>query len=251
VHVIDVGQGDSLLYEQNGHYALIDAGTADSRPAILAYLQEQNVEKLDYLIMTHSHADHIGAMKKVLETVKVDKVILPDFTKGDLPTTSMFNKVLETIDALGVPAVTAADGQIYPLGNGQFAVIKAGVQYGNNMNNMSIVTRFTAPQFSFMASGDAEKEVEAAILEDGTDISAMVYKAGHHGSTTSNTPAFVKAINPSAVVVSCGLDNDYGHPHKEIVELFHTQNIEMYRTDLQGHLVVTATENGPVISTQK
>jgi len=108
---------------------------------------------------------------------------------------------------------------------------------GDNLNNLSLATMFTAGEFRFLDTGDGEKEVEQALLDSGADLSAAVFKAAHHGSRTSNTLAFLQAVRPQAVLISCGLNNDYGHPHPEALANFAAVGARVYRTDQQGALV--------------
>lgn len=252
IHFIDVGQGDSVLIEQDGAYALIDAGTSDCETALLSYLDQLGVQKLEVVVMTHPHADHIGSMAAVLEKIPADTLVLPDFSRAaEYPTSSKLEKVLAAADAAGVKAVTAEAGQQYAVGGGTLAVIGTGVE-SDNYNNISVSTRFTAGKFRFLDTGDAEAEAETALLESGTDVSADVFKAGHHGSSTSNTLPFLQAVRPQVVVVSCGLNNDYGHPHKEALAHFAAVGASVYRTDALGSIVVGyAPESGVKIYATK
>ncbi len=236
IHFIDVGQGDSVLIENDGSFGLIDAGVPEAGHAIVQYLQQTGVEKLDFVLMTHPHADHIGGMKAVLEAFPVDKMILPDFEKAPMATSKVFLELLDTIDRLRIPAETAQEGAEYPLGGGTMRVISTGVKT-DNLNDISIVTMFETPDLRFLASGDAERAVEKSILESGVPIRADLFKAGHHGSSTSNTKAFVQAVQPRAVVISCGKDNSYGHPNAAALESFDSVLAQVYRTDQSGTVI--------------
>lgn len=243
IHFLDVGQGDSVLLEENGCFGLIDAGVPEAGPSIVQYLQQAGVKKLDFVLMTHPHADHIGGMKAVLESFAVDRMILPDFEKAPMATSKVFLDLLDTIERLGIPAETAQPGAEYPLGGGTLRVISTGVKT-DNLNDISIVTMFETPELRFLASGDAERAVEKSVLDSGQKIRADLYKAGHHGSSTSNTKAFLEAVRPRVVVISCGKDNSYGHPNAAALEAFDSVLAQVYRTDHNGTVIAYVDQQG-------
>lgn len=243
IHFIDVGQGDSVLIEQDGSFGLIDAGVPESGKTIVQYLQQAGVGKLEFVLMTHPHADHIGGMKAVLDAFPVDKMILPDFSKAPMATSKVFTELLETIDRLKIPADTAKEGAEYPIGTGTLRVVSTGVET-DNLNDISVVTMFTTPQLRFLASGDAERAVEKSILESGADIRADLFKAGHHGSSTSNTKSFMEAVRPRVVVISCGKDNSYGHPNQAALDSFNKVHAQVYRTDQSGTVIAYIDAQG-------
>ena len=244
VHFIDVGQADATLLQSGGEYCLIDAGDIDSEQALLGYLEQLGVTRLKLLVMTHPHADHIGSMAQVLQNLQVEQVLLPDFSKAPYPTTRLFEQVMTAVEQSGAAVYTAAPGQSYRLGAaGDLAVLAAGVQT-DNYNDLSPVLRFTSGELSVLLSGDGEKPVEQAALEQGAAVSAAVFKAAHHGSNTSNTQAFLQAVQPRYVVVSCGLGNSYGHPHSEPMQRFAQLGAQVLRTDQSGSVVIAATNAG-------
>ncbi len=243
IHFIDVGQGDAVLIEQDGCFALIDAGERDAAEDLTAYLQRVGVEKLSLVVMTHPHSDHIGGMRAVLEAFPVDAILLPDFTKAPMPTTSTFTKLLETVRAQKIEALTARVGDVFPLGSGTLTVLSNGVTT-ENLNDLSLVTMFEAEGVRFFSSGDAEKEVERTLLESGASLRADLYKAAHHGSSTSNTQELLEAVRPRVVVVSCGKDNDYRHPHKEALDAFAAVHAAVYRTDQCGTVIAYVDDAG-------
>lgn len=238
VHVIDVGQGSATLLEQNGQYALIDAGPPEGKDNLLGYLNSLGVQTLEYVIMTHPHADHIAAMPEILEQFSVNCLVLPDFEKAPLPTTSLFEKVLQSAQKNNISTKTAKIGDIYPLGNGTITILQDGLTTSDNYNLLSLISIFEADGMKTIITGDAEKSNEKSLLETGQDLSADVFVAGHHGSSTSNTENFVKAINPAVVAISCGKDNSYGHPHREPLEIFDEVGAVVLRTDLNGNIVI-------------
>ncbi|HJA25859.1 MAG TPA: MBL fold metallo-hydrolase [Candidatus Fournierella merdigallinarum] len=243
VHFIDVGQADATLLQSGGEYCLVDAGETDSEQALLGYLEQLGVTRLKLLVMSHPHADHIGSMAAVLEAVEVEQVILPDFDKAPYPTTKLFERVMEAIEASGAQVTTARAGQSYPIGNGTLSVLADGVDT-DNYNDLSQVLYFEAGELTVLLSGDGEKPVEQAALEAGAVRRAAVFKAAHHGSDTSNTREFLEAVSPAYVAISCGLGNSYGHPHAEPLARFEALGAQVLRTDTDGSVVIAATEDG-------
>ena len=226
VHFIDVGQGDAVLLEQNGAFALIDAGEREAADGLMAYLQAAGVAKLD-----------------LLDAFPVDRAVLPDFAKAPMPTTSTFLNLLDAIREKQIPTVTARAGDVFPLGEGTLTVLGDGVA-AENLNDISLVTLFEAPGLRCLSSGDGEKAVEDAVLASGADVHADVFKAAHHGSSTSNTQAFLDAVRPQAVVVSCGAGNSYGHPHSEALAAFANVGAQVYRTDTEGTIIAYVDKAG-------
>lgn len=243
VHFIDVGQADSTLILSGGVTCLVDAGDMDSDKNLEGYLEMLDIQSIDYLVMTHPHADHIGSMDDILEDYPVGQVLLPDFELGPTPTSNIFNKVLTLIDEKQISTDTMQPGDSWTVGQGTLEVVSGGVET-DNYNNLSPVLRFTSPSLSLVLSGDGEIEVEQAALATGRDLSADIFQAGHHGSSTSNSLAFLQAIRPSVMVISCGLDNSYGHPHAETLENAAAVGAQVFRTDQQGSIAVYRDEDG-------
>lgn len=243
VHFIDIGQGDATLLQSGQEYCLVDAGLPDSEEALLNYLDAQGVKRLKLLVMSHPHADHIGSMKAVLEQISVDQILLPDFDKAPYPTSRTFERVMETIAKKKIPTVTAKEGRVFEIGDATLTVIADGVKT-DNFNDLSQVLAYKAPGLSVVLSGDGEKAVEQDAVAAGNISHADVFKAGHHGSNTSNSMDFLQAIRPQFVVISCGKDNSYGHPHKEPMQRFKMAGAQVLRTDQNGSVVIAAGEQG-------
>lgn len=237
VHFIDVGQGDCVLLECDGCFAIIDAGVSDAWDDIAAYLLELDVERLEYAFISHIHADHTGSMNNLLKEFPVGQMILPDGDKGPEPTTFSYEKILTTLAEKEIPTSVAAVGESYPLGSGTITVLGNGVPT-DNQNDVSTALRFAAGDFVFLTTGDGETAVERDLMERKADLKADLFKAAHHGSSTSNSLDFLQEVRPQIVVVSCGLQNDYGHPHRETVENCKAIGAELLRTDILGSIIV-------------
>lgn len=259
IHFIDVGQGDAVLVEQDGLFALIDAGGEQSEVYLLPYLKSCGVEKLDLVVMTHPHEDHIGGMNAVLRQITVEELWVPDFTKSKEPKTLAYTQVMDAARAGNTRIRSPREGSQFSLGSGNITLISNGIpsyalpsKSGDGYNDLSLCVRFDSGSFSFLDTGDGEEPAEEKLLKYGQPLQATLFKAGHHGSYTSNTEAFLQAVRPKIVVVSCGKDNPHGHPDQNVLENFDQVGATVYRTDLQGHIVVTADSSGRCqIDTQK
>lgn len=255
VHILDVGQGDCVLLRQGHDYALIDSGPPAAAEAVVAYLQRQGVGRLRYLVLTHFHADHIGGAQAVLRQFAVDTVLLPDLTLAPMPTSSVALQLLEELSDRAetgtLQTLTPKAGDSFPLGAGTLSVLGGGLPCQDDPNNTSLITLFQFDDFAFFSAGDAEAEAEAALLADDRLPHADLYKVSHHGSSSSNTPALLARLAPLAAVVSCQADNDYGHPHAEVLATLRDLGIEVYRTDQHGSVVVTVRDGTMTIHTEK
>lgn len=229
---IDVGQGDSTLVQVNDKVVLIDAGTRESQEDIAKHLKSHNITTIDYLISTHSHADHIGGMKYI-----VDNFEIKNYLHGDNGhNTATYEKLMDSIDAEGCTVAKIDDDTHIALGDNTYIeVLDDGVYNGDNLNNYSPILYIKHGNTGIISSGDAEKEVEDRLLATEKNIPDVdLFKAGHHGSDTSNSKAFIEAIKPEIVLVSVGADNSYGHPHHNFKQTMKNLSINWLRTDKEG-----------------
>ena len=252
VHFIDVGQAECILIQTSEKNVLIDAADVGYEDKITGYLRTEGVSSIDLFITTHPHADHIGSAVGVLEAFSVAEVIMPEIPEENLPTTSLYEKFLIALGEEGCSVSYAEIGEVYDLGDGAALEIfgPAGT-FGDNLNNYSIISKLTFGETSFLFTGDAEKKAEKAVLSTSADLSCTVFSAGHHGSSTSNSDALLEAASPKYAVISCGYDNDYGHPHSETLEAFKEYGIEYYRTDYDGDVVFSSDGKTVTVTTSK
>lgn len=240
IHFVDVGQGDCTLVMFDGMTLLIDAGENGHETEVLNYLREMNIEKLDYLIATHQHSDHIGGIPEVLEEFKADNIIMPRLTKEQTPTNSTYKAFLTALQNSDAKIISAKPGSVYQLGDAEFEILGPVTDDCEDINSMSAVTKITYGETTFLVTGDAEKDEELEIIENGANLDCDVLRTGHHGSSTSSSKEFLDAVTPEICVISCGEDNDYGHPHEKAVNRIMKHTEEIYRTDLCGSIVMTS-----------
>lgn len=238
IYFLDVGQADSILLTNGGEAMLIDAGSNAAGQKVVASLREKGVNRLKYAVGTHPHEDHIGGLDDVMNSYPVDEVLMPNV----VTTTKTFSDVLDAIETNHVPLATPHAGDTYRLGDANIVVMNT--LKSKDLNNASLVLQVAHGDNRFLLTGDAEAKSEADMLASGKDLGSNVLKVGHHGSNTSTTEAFLNAVSPTDAVISCGLNNKYGHPHEQI--LSRLANVRVWRTDLHG--TVTLVSNGKTYS---
>ncbi|CUN71218.1 ComEC/Rec2 family competence protein [Clostridium disporicum] len=237
VHYIDVGQGDATLVQVNGKNLLIDAGPNKSADSLVEYIKGIGVTTIDHVIATHPHEDHIGGIDEIFDAFEVKNFYSPKVEH----TTKTFEKMINAVtnEGLKITTIKAGDGSKIDLGDGTKVEIFSPVddKY-NELNDYSPIMKITFGENSFLFTGDAEKLVEKQVIANGENIDADVLKVGHHGSTTSSSEDFIKEVSPDIAVIPVGEGNDYGHPHKEILELLEKNNINLLRTDFEGTIIL-------------
>ena len=241
IHFLDVGQADCTLIKCEGYTMLIDTGLDDQGTKIQNYLRKQGIDRLDYLVLTHSDADHIGSADVILTKFDIGTIFMSDFEKD----TKTYKNLLKMIEDNNIRYLSPAVGNIYALGSASFQILAPNDDY-DKPNNTSIAFMLTHGENTFLFTGDAEKSAEEDILANGLSVAADVFHAGHHGSKTSNSQDFIDAVMPRYVVISCGIDNSYGLPDAEVLNRLREKEIMVYRTDEQGSIV--ATSNGEKIT---
>ncbi len=237
VHYIDVGQGDCEFIElPNGQTMLIDAGNSHNGSEIVSYIKSIfEYDKIDFVVATHPHSDHIGGMAEVLNSFDVGAMYMPEKAH----TTDTFENLLEAIENNNIN-LHRAKANTNILTSGLLKIdILAPIEDGySNLNNYSVVVKLVYGETVFLFMGDAEQEVESRLLS--ADIDADVLKVGHHGSNTASTAAFIKKVTPTVSVISCGIKNKYRHPHSETLAILTEYGSQIYRTDEVGTIIVSA-----------
>ncbi|MBQ3256051.1 MAG: MBL fold metallo-hydrolase [Oscillospiraceae bacterium] len=232
VHFIDVGQADAALILCDGEAMLIDGGNVDDSDVLYTYLSDRNIDYLKYAVVTHAHEDHVGGISGALEYAYAETVFCP-VTEYD---SKAFTNFAKAVKKQGNTITVPQAGEIYMLGGAAMEILHCDPE-AEDPNNTSIVLRIVHGDTAFLFTGDAELPVEEKILEEGRVIDCTVLKAGHHGSSTSNSYRWVYEAWPAYAVISVGKDNTYGHPHKEVLSRFKDAGIEVLRTDKMGDIV--------------
>lgn len=236
IHFIDVGQGDSILIHGEDIAVLIDAGPSSAGETVTQYLHSRGIKKLDLVVATHPHEDHIGGMAAVLEQFEVQEVMDP----GVVHTSRTFEDYLDLVDSKGIAFTEARAGMVKDLGGGlRLEILHPAAPSADDLNDASIVSRLVFGKVAFLFTGDAEVKAEKEMLAAGRNLRAAVLKLGHHGSSTSSSRDFIRAVGPRYAVITLEGGNRYGHPHRETVDLMAEIDIPVYRTDLHGSIVFT------------
>ena len=233
VHYIDVGQGDSELICCGGEYMLIDAGEPSAADAVVDYLSSHGIEKLDYIVCSHAHADHCGGLDAVVENFEVGTVFTSPYA-GSTPSYEIFT---EAVEKSGLELTVPTLGESFSLGEAKFEFIGPLEEY-DNLNDDSLVMRLEYGDTSFLFTGDMTSKAERDLLEDGADVKCDVLKVGHHGSSGSSCYRFLYEAQPKIAVISCEAGNSYGHPHEETLSRLNDADVQIYRTDLEGSIVI-------------
>lgn len=238
VHYIDVGQGDSILIQVNNKNLLIDAGPNSDKNKLLNYLSASNLDKLDYVIATHPHEDHIGNMDEIINNYNV----LAFYSPKVQTTTKTFEKMIDSLKAknLKINVIKKGTDSINLGENTKVTVLSPTKDSYEDLNDYSPVMKIEYGKTSFLFTGDAQKDIEKEILASNEDISANILKVGHHGSSTSTTKDFLNKVNPSMAVISVGSDNKYNHPNDDALKRLKENKVTVYRTDNDGTVVLSS-----------
>ena len=227
VYVFDVGQADSILITNNGYNMLIDAGNNEDGDVIVSKLQSYGIERIDYLIGTHPHEDHIGGMDDIIKKFDIGEIFMPDVVHS----TDFYLDVLEAVDNKSLVVDTPDIDDSFYLGDARVDVL----YLDNNekeLNDCSIILKVTFGSNKFLFMGDASFEVEEKILYK--KIKADVLKVGHHGSNTSSSNDFLNMVRPDYAVISVGEGNKYNHPGSDAIDRLESVGSNIYRTDKNG-----------------
>lgn len=236
VHFLDVGQGLSILVQSNGENLVYDGGDRGESSFVVSYLQQQGVTDIKYLISSHYDEDHVAGLVGCVNTFNVENVIGADYVQD----TKIYQSFIDGVSEKGLEIQHPAVGTEYQFGTGKFTILSPA-SIDSNDNDNSVAIKLTNGENSFIFTGDAESGSEAAMCSSGIDLSCDVLVPGHHGSATATSNDFLMKAVPEFAVISCGTDNQYGHPDKDTMDKLQSMDIQVYRTDKQGTVIATST----------
>ncbi len=232
VDFIDVGQGDAILIHSDEIAILIDGGTKNmGRTKVVPHIQSLDIRRLDMVVMTHPHADHIGGLIPVLEQIPVNSI----YADGQVHTSKTYEELLMLIEKLEIPFLLAREGMKLEVPEPySLTVLHPSDPFLSGLNNNSVVLFLEAEGFKFLFTGDIEKEAESQILSLEQGLKVDVLKVAHHGSNTSSTEDFIKGVNPRIAVIMAGKNNVYDHPHSETLHRLSAKGTDIYCTSNHG-----------------
>lgn len=251
VHMIDCGQGDCFLFEFNDKYALIDCGPKSSAENVLTYLKKENVDKLEFIVGTHQHEDHLGGAYSIISNYECGTFYMPKISK-DLVTTDWYIQLMSKIKKDKIPVENPVVNEEFLLGNVVFRVVGQlnSKQAKVDLNNYSTVIKVSYGDMDILMTGDAEGKVEKSMLSANILSECEILKVGHHGAETSTSEKFLQTIDPDYALISCETGNKYKHPREETMEKLKKYDVKVFRTDEQGTVVVAVTENSATFNTE-
>lgn len=234
VHFLDVGQGDAMLLVDNNETMLIDGGNPEFGDEILDYLADLGITQLDYVVATHNHNDHAGGLTDVVARLDVGHLYLTNSAE-----TTVSKNLIAAAQSKNIPISTPSPGTAISFGNSIINFL-GPLNVHEDVNDDSIVMKVTHGDHRFLLTGDMEEAAEKEMLAQNLDLEADVLKVGHHGSYSSTGYLFLRTVNPRYAVISCGVNNDYGHPHEETLSRLNDVGSTIFRTDLLGTIVATS-----------
>lgn len=236
IHFLDIDQGLCILVQSEGENLIYDGGDKKTADEVVAYLKEQGVETIDYLISSHYDSDHVSGLINCLENFDVEYVISSDYVHES----KTYENFIAAVEAKGLTPNHPAVGETFTFGNGGFTILAPETIDEDDSNANSVAIKLVNGNHSFIITGDAEMKNEAEMCETGIDLECDILVPGHHGSATATSWDFLEATLPEYAVISCGQDNSYGHPHEETMEKLESANVQVFRTDIQGTIVATS-----------
>lgn len=245
IYYFDVGQADSILIKEKNTNILIDAGNNEDGENLVNYLKNDlNIDKLNMIIGTHPHEDHIGGLDNIIDSFDINTILMPNATS----TSKTFESVLNSIENKNYKITIPKIGEEFNYNNIKLKVIYTGTNE-KDLNNSSIVLKLTYFNNKFLFTGDATSKVEKKLLNK--DIESDVLKIGHHGSEYSTTNDFLDKVNPKYAIIEVGKNNIYKHPKQTTLDKLNAKNIKIYRTDLDGTIKLTSDGNNITFETIK
>ncbi|MDR1538772.1 MAG: MBL fold metallo-hydrolase [Clostridiales bacterium] len=234
VHFLDVGQGDSILAMCDGKTMLVDSGERECASKVMGYIDGQGIETIDYLVATHPRSDYLARSAQMIGRLEVKEILTPKLPQNSYVLDEMLNIAIEN----GLKSSQAHKGQSFSLGSANVEVLGPSRIVEGNSNNNSIALRITLGSKSFLLAGDAEIEEESDLLASGMSIRSNVLKVGFHGNGASSGEDFIGAVKPEIAVISVGAGNNCGHPSPETLSRLGSVGATVYRTDLDGDIII-------------
>lgn len=243
IHIIDVGQGDCALVRSGGANILVDAGENGLGSKVVEYLKSIGITKLDWVIGTHPHSDHIGGLDTVISKLDVDNIMMPRLPDELVPINKTYTDVLDAVEKKGLQITAAKAGDVFTFGDMAMQVLSPSVNSNySDVNDYSVVLRFVCGDFEYLTTGDISSMVEIDIIDNGYDVSADILKLAHHGSYTGTCRSFLNAVNPMYAVIMCGHENEHGHPHDAVMDRIYENKISPIRTDRLGNVKIVCND---------
>ena len=247
IQFIDVGQADAALVQSNGHYMLIDGGNRGDSDTIYAVLERNQIDTLDAVISSHTHEDHCGGLPAAFNATNVSNF----YYDGSSATSKIWSTVMDNVKAEGITPIVPNTGDNFMLGDAKVEFVNIPGDYEDENDN-SLVVKITYGDTSFLFTGDASHDAEIAMTEANPDILDVdVLKVGHHGSDTATSYPFLRAVMPEIAVISVGEGNSYGHPTEEVLSRLEDAEVEIYRTDQLGDIIVQSNGTQIAVSAEK
>ncbi|SPU38252.1 metallo-beta-lactamase [Lysinibacillus capsici] len=238
IHFIDVGQGDStLIQSHDGKNILVDGGPKSAGKTVVNYLKSKGIKKLDFVVATHPDADHVGGLISVLNSISVGKFV----NSGKSHTTETYTQLLKLVEQKNIKYIEPKIGEIL-IGDWTSDFYLQSL-YSDakavDTNDSSIVLKTGYKNVEFLLMADASKDLEELLTNSFDSLNVQILKAGHHGSNTSTSSKFLKAVKPEVTILSYGKDNSYSHPHNEVLANLKAEGSKTYSTAQEGTIVVT------------
>ena len=239
---LDVGQGDSTVIQSEGHTLVIDLGPSEAQPVLESTLSRLGVGTIDMLILSHPHADHDSNLGWLISNYKINELWMPEYSDDEEDYGDLLRKATGNGTKISYPCV----GDSIAIGDATVTILSAEdpTSFPDDKNLWSLVTMVACGNTKILVMGDAEDINEFKMIDYGLNLDADILRVGHHGSRTSTSGAFLDAVTPDVAVISCGINNSYGHPHQETLDALWERGIVTYRTDITGTIMVTIAAAG-------
>ena len=244
IYFLDVGQADCIIIKSNNDYMLIDSGGYETSNYVIDYIRKLNINSFKYVIATHAHEDHIGGMSKIIYNFSIDKFFMPEVGSNYKSYYNLVNALLNK----KVDVSTPETDYNYYLGDSIFQVLFVGTDK-EELNNTSIVLKLKYKETTYLFMGDATNEVERQILDK--DLKSDVLKVGHHGASTSSSAVFLSKVKPLYAIISVGKNNEFNHPKKVTIDKLERLNSTIYRTDIDGTIILKSNGKDIYFETEK